>query len=62
MLSNAGDHVPDIAGVFVEVIGKVNVVPVHIAGTCVNVVIVFGVTVTVIEAVVAQTPVVGVKV
>ena len=37
MLSNAGDHDPDIGVVFVELEGKVNAAPEHIAGTCVNV-------------------------
>ena len=62
MLSNAGDHDPDIGVVFVELEGKINVAPEQIAGTCVNVGVTFGVTVTVICAVEVQRLEVGVKV
>ena len=59
---NAGDHEPVMP--LVEVVGKAaNVPPAQIAGTAVNVgTIVFGFTVIVIVAVVAQSPAVGVKV
>jgi hypothetical protein len=58
----AGDHNPDIGVVFVELEGKVNVAPEHIAGTCVNVGVVLGFTVIVICAVEAHNPAVGVNV
>jgi hypothetical protein len=60
VLFTAGDHVPVI--LLVDVVGSVNVPPLHMAATCVNVGVVFGLTVTLIVAVVAQTPTVGVKV
>ena len=44
MLLITGDHVPDIGVVFIDVSGKVNDAPEHIAGTCVNVGIIAGVT------------------
>ncbi len=58
----AGDHNPDIGVVFVELEGKINAAPEHIAGTCVNVGVTFGVTFTVICAVEAHNPAVGVNV
>ena len=62
MLLIGGDHVPDIGVVFVELKGKVNAPPEHIAGTCVNVGVTFGVTFTVICAVEVQRLDVGVNV
>jgi hypothetical protein len=52
----AGDHVPVI--LLFEVVGNVNVLPLHNAGTCVNDGVVSAFTVTVIVVVVAQTGVV----
>ena len=61
MLLIAGDHVPVIA--LFDVVGKVNEPPAQIAATCVNVGTTTPVlTVTVIVAVVAHCPVVGVNV
>ena len=61
MLFKAGAQVPVMP--FVEVVGSAfSVPPEQIGGTCVNVGVVFGFTVMVIVAVVAQSPVVGVKV
>ena len=52
MLLIGGDHVPDIGVEFVEIEGKVNAAPEHIAGICVNVGVIaevtFKVTVSVI--------------
>ncbi len=63
VLFNAGDHVPVIAGEFVEDVGKAdNVAPAQMGATCVNVGVTFGFTVMVIVAVVAQSPAVGVNV
>ncbi len=62
MLLIAGVHVPDIGVEFVELKGKVNAPPEHIAGTCVNVRVTFGVTFTVICAVEVQRLDVGVNV
>jgi hypothetical protein len=60
-LSKAGDQVPVYP--LREVVGKaVNVPPSHIAATAVNVGSIFGFTVMVSVAVVAQSPAVGVKV
>ena len=42
----AGDHVPVIP--FVEVVGNVNVPPLQIAATCVNVGVICGLTVAII--------------
>jgi hypothetical protein len=56
----AGDQVPVIA--LFDVVGSVNVPPLQIAATCVNVGVVGWLTVTVIVVVVAQRPAVGVKV
>ena len=56
----AGDQVPVIA--LLEVVGNVNEPPAQIAATCVNVGVVAGFTVTVIVAVDAHCPVVGVNV
>jgi hypothetical protein len=56
----AGDHVPVM--VLVEVVGRVNVPPLQIGATCVNVGVMFGSTVTDIVAVVAHCPTVGVNV
>jgi len=53
VLFNAGDHVPAI--LLVEVVGNaLNVAPVQIAGTCVNVGVVNGFTVTVVAVEVAE--------
>jgi hypothetical protein len=61
VLSIAGDQVP--VKLFDEVVGNAaKVAPLHIAATCVNEGVKFGFTVMVIVAVVAQSPVVGVKV
>ncbi|WP_216746088.1 hypothetical protein [Paucihalobacter ruber] len=60
-LSNAGDHVPVIP--FSEVVGKTDIVsPWHMAGLCVKVGVVAGLTVIVIVWVRAHWPVSGVKV
>jgi hypothetical protein len=56
----AGDHVPVIA--LFAVVGRVNVPPLQIGATCVNVGVMFGSTVTDIVAVVAHCPAVGVNV
>ena len=57
----AGDQVPVIP--LVEVVGNADkLAPEQIDATCVNVGVVFGVTVIVMAAVVAHNPVVGVKV
>jgi len=57
----AGDQVPVIP--LVEVVGNADkLAPEQIVSTCVNVGVVFGVTVIVMVAVVAHNPVVGVKV
>ena len=57
------DHVPVIAGVFVELVGKTGAVaPEQIDATVVNVGVTFGVTVTDKVVVVAHCPAVGVKV
>jgi hypothetical protein len=61
-LFKVGDHNPNIGVVFVELEGKINAAPEQIAGTCVNVGVTFGVTFTVICAVEAHNPAVGVKV
>ena len=62
-LFNAGDHVPVIAGVFVELIGiGLNVEPEQIGATWIKVGVVSGFTVIVIVAVEAHWPFVGVKV
>ena len=56
----AGDHVPVIP--LLDVVGKAaNVAPELTAATCVNVGVVFGVTVMVMVVVLAHNPVVGVK-
>ena len=61
VLFNAGDQVPVI--LFVEVVGNgAKVAPLQIGATCVNVGAIFGFTVMVIVAVVAQSPAVGVNV
>ena len=61
VLSKAGDQVPVIP--LFEVVGNaVKLAPEQIDATCVNVGVVFGVTVIVMAAVVAHNPVVGVKV
>ena len=60
MLFTAGDHVPVI--LFVEVNGNEKVPPLQIGAICVNVGVTGAVTVTVIDAVVAQEPAAGVKV
>ncbi len=63
VLFNAGDHVPVIAGEFVEDVDKAdNVAPAQMGATCVNVGVTFGFTVMVIVVVVAQSPAVGVNV
>ena len=60
-MSKAGDQVPVIP--LFDVVGNAaKVAPEQIAATCVNVGVVFGVTVIVMVAVVAHNPVVGVKV
>ena len=56
----AGDHVPVIA--LFAVVGRVNVPPLQIGATCVNVGVMFGLIVTDIVAVVAHCPAVGVNV
>src|SRR5687767_576931 len=56
----AGLHVPGM--LLFEVPGSVKVPPSQIAGTCVNVGVTFGFTVTVIVAVLAHSPFAGVKV
>ena len=57
----AGDQVPVTA--LDEVVGKAAIVaPEQTGATCVNVGVVFGLTVMVIVVVLAQTPAVGVKV
>ena len=62
-LFNAGDHVPVIAGMLVDDVGKAaKVAPLHIDATCVNVGTVLGLTVMIIVFVLAQSPAVGVKV
>jgi hypothetical protein len=48
-----GDHVPAI--LLFDVVGNINVPPLHIAATCVNDGVVSAFTVTVIVVVVAQT-------
>jgi hypothetical protein len=60
VLFTAGDHVPVI--LFVDVVGSVNVPPLQMAATWVNVGVMFGLTVTLIVAVVAHRPAVGVNV
>jgi hypothetical protein len=60
-LSIAGDHVPAIEGEFEEVAGKENAAPEQTAGTCVNVGVMFGFTVTVIAAVKVHKLAVAVK-
>ncbi len=60
VLLTAGDQVPEI--LLLEVVGSVNVSPLQIGATCVNVGVTFGFTVTDIVVVVAQAPVAGVKV
>ncbi len=60
VLFGAGDHVPVM--LLLEVVGRVNEVPLHTGPTCVNVGVVCGVTVTVSVAVVAHCPAAGVKV
>ena len=58
-----GDHVPVIAGVFVELVGKTGAVaPEQIGATATNVGVINGFTVIVKVAVVAQSPAVGVNV
>jgi hypothetical protein len=56
----AGDHVPVM--LLLDVVGKVNVPPEHIAATCVNVGVTGAPTETVIVAVVAHCPADGVNV
>jgi hypothetical protein len=56
----AGDQVPLIP--LSEVVGSVKTVPLQMGPTCVKVGVVFGVMVTVIVAVVAHSPLAGVKV
>ncbi len=60
VLFTAGDQVPLIA--FNEAVGSVNDPPLQIGATCVKVGVMFGLTVTLIVAVVAHAPVAGVKV
>ena len=61
VLSKAGDQVPVIP--LFEVVGNADkLTPEQIVATCVNVGVVFGVTVIVINSVVAHNPEVGVKV
>ena len=63
VLFNAGDQVPVIPVVFVEVVGKADkLAPEQMAATAVKVGVTFAFTVMVIVAVVAQRPAVGVKV
>jgi hypothetical protein len=50
----AGVHVPVIAGLFVDDVGSVNVPPLQIGATCVNVGVTGAFTVTLIVAVVAH--------
>jgi hypothetical protein len=59
-LFTAGDHVPVI--LLFEVVGSEIVPPLQIGATCVNVGVTGWLTVTLIVAVVAQVPAVGVKV
>ena len=60
---NAGDHVPVIGVVFVELVGKaLKLPPEHIALTAVKVGVTFGVTVILSVVVVAHCPAVGVNV
>ena len=62
-MSNAGDHVPVIGVVFVELVGKaLKLPPEHIALTAVKVGVTFGVTVILSVVVVAHCPAVGVNV
>jgi len=56
----AGDQVPVMA--LLDVVGSVNAPPLHIAATCVNVGVTGAPTFTVIVAVVAHNPAVGVNV
>jgi hypothetical protein len=61
VLSNAGLHVPVIP--LLDVVGNaLNVAPLHIAATALNVGVMFGLTVIVSVVVVAHCPAVGVKV
>ena len=63
VLFKAGDHVPVIGVLFVELVGKaLKLPPEQIAATGLNVGVTFGFTVIVKVAVVAHTPAVGVKV
>ena len=63
VLFKLGFHVPLIAGLLVELVGRTdNVAPEHIGATCVNVGIMFGFTTMVIVAVVAHCPAFGVNV
>ena len=58
----AGAHVPVIAGVFVEFVGKTGATsPEQIGDTAVKVGVICGLTVIVSVVVVAQSPAVGVK-
>jgi hypothetical protein len=56
----AGDHVP--VNPLLEVVGRVNIPPLQIAATCVNVGVTGWLTVTVIVVVVEHCPAVGVNV
>ena len=60
VLLMAGDQVPSIP--LSDVVGSVKATPLQIGPTCVNVGVVLGVMVTVIVAVVAHSPLAGVKV
>jgi hypothetical protein len=60
VLFTAGDQVPEIP--LFDVVGRENVPPEQIAGTCVKVGVTFGLTVTVIVAVVPHCPAFGVNV
>ena len=62
VLSTAGLHVPVMAGVLVELVGKVMVPPLQIGAIWVKVGVTGWFTVTVIVAVVAHCPWAGVKV
>ena len=62
VLFGAGLQVPVIAGVFVELLGSVKGSPLQIGPTCVNVGVTGWFTVTVMVAVVAHWPLLGVKV
>jgi hypothetical protein len=63
LLFKAGDHVPEIEGTFVEVVGSgTNAFPIQIGPTGLKVVVTFGIIVIVIVALVAQYPADGVKV